>query len=100
MYKENSKIHNWNFKNDMSLFINKYGGKVNSFANGLNHAFEDAELLFDTHGIKRSAAAFRKCYITQALLIGNINYFELAKQCGTSVSVIESYYAEIDVTHT
>ena len=36
--------------------------------------------------------------ITHALLEGNINYFELAKQCGTSVNVIEQYYASIDVT--
>ena len=100
LHLENAKIHDWKFDNNMPLFINQYGKKVGSFANGLNRAFEEAELLYDAHGTKRSAGAFRKYYITQALLIGKVNYFELAKQCGNSVSVIESYYSEIDVTHT
>jgi len=100
LHLENAKIHNWKFKEDMSLFVNQYGKKVGSFANGLNRAFEDADLLHDSHGLKRSAGAFRKYYITQALLIGNVNYFELAKQTGTSVNVIEDFYSSIDVTHT
>ena len=100
LHKENEITHEWTFKNYMPVFINQYGDKVNSFAKGLDAAFEDADLLYDVHGLKRSAGAFRKHYISQALLIGNINYFELAKQCGTSVGVIESHYAEIDVTRT
>jgi len=100
LHKENSEIHDWTFNEDMSLFLNQYGVKINSLANGLDRALKDAELLYNPHGTKRSAGAFRKYYITQALLIGEVNYFELAKQCGTSVNVIENYYASIDVTHT
>lgn len=81
---------------DSYVFIDQYGNRVGSFANSLNRAFRDANLLYDAHGAKRSGSAFRKHYITNALLVGKVNYFELAKQTGTSISVIEKYYAEID----
>lgn len=97
-HKENAKLHGWKYKKDMPLFVDQYGKAVGSFANGLNRAFEDAGLLYDVRGDKRSGGAFRKYYITHALIVGNINYFELAKQTGNSVLVIEQYYAEIDPT--
>ncbi|MBU2985882.1 hypothetical protein KO528_11010 [Saccharophagus degradans] len=97
-HKENAKLHGWKYKKDMPLFVDQYGKPVGSFANGLNRAFEDAGLLYDVRGDKRSGGAFRKYYITHALIVGNINYFELAKQTGNSVLVIEQYYAEIDPT--
>ena len=98
LHKENAKTHAWKFSEDMHVFVDQYSNQVGSFRKGLDAAFERAGLLTDAHGIKRTAGAFRKYYITQALLEGNVNYFELAKQCGTSVSTIEKFYAEIDVT--
>jgi len=95
-HKENAEQRNWHHTLDMPVFVDQYGRSVNSFAKGLDRAFEDAGLLYDKHGIKRTAGAFRKYYITTALLSG-VNYFELAKQCGTSVNVIEQYYSEIEV---
>jgi integrase len=97
-HKENSVLHDWNFSNDMSLFSDQYGKIIGSFANGLNKALENASLIRDAHGKKRSGGAFRKYYITHALLVGKVNYFELAKQTGTSIAVIEKFYAEIDPT--
>jgi integrase len=98
MHQQNAKLHDWTFSHDQPLFMDQYGKAIGNFAKSLNRAFEEADLLYDVHGVKRSAGAFRKYYITHALLEGNINYFELAKQCGTSVNVIEQYYASIDVT--
>jgi integrase len=98
LHKENAQLHGWSFSIDQPLFVDQYGQSIGSFSKSLNRAFEEAELLYDVYGIKRSAGAFRKYYITHALLDGEINYFELAKQCGTSVHVIEQYYASIDVT--
>jgi len=100
LHKEDAEKHGWVFTDDMNLFVNQYGKTQRNFSKSLNRAFEEAGLLYDAFGVKRSAGAFRKYYITQALLIGNVNYFELAKQCGNSVAVIEKYYAEIDVTNT
>jgi len=97
-HKENSRIHNWEYSDDMPLFSDQYGMPVGTFAKALNRTFEESGLLYDVHGDKRSGGTFRKYYITHALLIGNINYFELAKQTGNSVSVIEEYYAAIDPT--
>ena len=97
-HKENAKLHGWKYSKDMNLFTDQYGRPVGSFASGLNRAFKDAGLLHDVYDDKRSGGAFRKYYITHALIVGNINYFELAKQTGNSLAVIEEYYAEIDPT--
>jgi len=97
-HKDNAQLNRWQYNTDTPLFVDQYGKPVGSFANSLNRAFKDADLLYDVYDKKRSGSAFRKYYITNALLVGNINYFELAKQCGNSVSIIEEYYAEIDVT--
>lgn len=98
MHKTNAELHDWQYSADLPLFVDQYGNPVNSFSKSLDRAFKDADLLYDVFNAKRSAGSFRKYYITHALLTGNVNYFELAKQCGTSVNVIENYYASIDVT--
>lgn len=98
MHQENAKLHGWTFGMEQPLFMDQYGKAIGSFSKSLNRALEEANLLYDVHGVKRSAGTFRKYYITNALLDGEVNYFELAKQCGTSVNVIEQYYASIDVT--
>tara|TARA_R110002074_G_scaffold236098_1_gene407903 strand:- start:15207 stop:16619 length:1413 start_codon:yes stop_codon:yes gene_type:complete len=97
-HKNNAQLNNWKYDKSLHLFSNQYGKPVGSFESSLNRAFSDAGLLYDVYEKKRSGGAFRKYYITNALIVGNINYFELAKQCGNSVSVIEEYYADIDVT--
>ncbi len=98
MHNENAKLHGWTVSSEQPLFMDQYGHHVKSFSRSLDNALDDAGLLYDAHGDKRSAGSFRKYYITHALLYGNVNYFELAKQCGTSVGVIEQFYAAIDVT--
>lgn len=95
---ENSKVHGWEYSDDMLVFVDQYGKSVNSFSRSIDRALEDAGLLYDKHGIKRTAGAFRKYYITTALL-SRVDYFQLAKQCGTSVSVIEQYYSEVETFH-
>ena len=78
--------------------MDQYGKSVNSFCRSIDRAFKVAGLLYDKHGIKRTAGAFRKYYITTALL-SRVDCFQLAKQCGTSVSVIEQYYSEVETFH-
>lgn len=96
---ENAETNGWQFSEETYLFTDQYGNRVNSFSKSLNRALSDADLLFDKHGVKRNAGAFRKYYITTALLNG-VNYFELAKQCGTSVTVIEKFYSQIETWQT
>ncbi|MCG8022595.1 MAG: hypothetical protein JAZ02_01220 [Candidatus Thiodiazotropha endolucinida] len=97
-HHENAAKHDWKYDDDMPVFVDQYGKPVGSFAKGLDRAFDDAGLLYDKHDVKRTAGAFRKYYITTALL-SDVNYFELAKQCWTSVGVIERYYSEIETFH-
>jgi integrase len=97
-HHQNAALHGWQYSSDMHLFSDQYGKPIGTFSNGLNRAYDESGLLNDVYGDKRSGGAFRKYYITHALLVGNINYFELAKQTGNSLAVIEEYYAEIDPT--
>lgn len=97
-HRENSKAHGWAYSKDMHVFTDQYGNVVNSFSRSIDRSLRDAGLLYDKHGIKRTAGAFRKYYITTALL-SSVDYFQLAKQCGTSVSVIEQYYSELETFH-
>lgn len=97
-HEENAESAGWKLTQDTFVFTEQYGQKVNSFAKGLDRAFEDAGLLIDKHGVKRNAGAFRKYYITTAIL-GGVDYMQLAKQCGTSANVIEKYYSEIETFH-
>jgi len=97
-HNENAAFNGWGYSTDMHLFSDQYGKPVGTLSNGLDRAYKDADLLYDVYGDKRSGGAFRKYYITHALIVGNINYFELAKQTGNSLAVIEEYYAEIDPT--
>ena len=98
-HKENAARNGWRYSEDLPLFMNEYGKPVKDFKKGIDAAFERAGLLYDKAGIKRTAGAFRKYYITQALLNG-VNVAELAKQCGNSVAVISEYYNEISPTDT
>jgi len=97
-HKENSIKHGWQYSENMYIFVDQYGKRVNDFSKGLNRAFLEAGLLHDKHSVKRNAGAFRKYYITIAILSG-VDYMQLAKQCGTSANVIEKYYSEIETFH-
>ncbi|WP_456407750.1 hypothetical protein, partial [Thiolapillus sp.] len=98
-HKENAARHGWKYHEDLPLFMNEYGKPVKSFKRGIDAALKRAGLLYDKTGKKRTAGAFRKYYITRALLNG-VNVAELAKQCGNSIAVISEYYNEIDPTET
>ena len=100
LHKENAKIHGWVFDEGMPLFIDQYGKPIKSLLHGLNKALEDAKLLYDIYENKRNTGSFRKYYATTALMTGKVDPFTLAKQMGTSVAVIEAYYAEIGPTNT
>jgi integrase len=57
----------------------------------LHQLFNDAGLLFDEHGKRRTAKSFRHTYIMLRLLRG-IDIYTLAKNCRTSVKMIEQHY--------
>lgn len=60
-----------------------------------NHVLEKADLLEDEHGQKRSLYSLRHLAIQMRLVKsgGKINLLWFAKNCGTSVDMIERFYA-------
>lgn len=60
----------------------------------LTELLKAADLLFDYRGTRRSAYSFRHYYISQQLMHG-VEVFLLAKNTGTSVEMIEKFYADV-----
>ena len=57
-----------------------------------NRALSDCELKFDREGNRRSAYSLRHTYICLRLLEG-ADIYQIAKNCRTSVEMIEKHYA-------
>lgn len=95
LHQENAKQFGWKFDESMNVFLNDHGQPVGSFKKALDAILDDCGLLHDSHGAKRSAGAFRKYYITSRLTKGGVNPFDLAKNCGTSLEVIQKYYENL-----
>jgi integrase len=53
--------------------------------------FEKAEVLYDERGQRRTAKSFRHTYIMRSLIAG-VDAYVLAKNCRTSVKMIEQHY--------
>jgi integrase len=70
----------------------------------LNAVLEEQKLKFDREGLRRSAYSLRHTYICLRLMEG-ADIYAIAKNCRTSVEMIEKYYAShiknmIDTTKT
>ncbi len=57
-----------------------------------NNVLEELELKFDREGNRRTAYSLRHTYISLRLMEG-ANIYQIAKNCRTSVEMIEKYYA-------
>lgn len=58
----------------------------------LNNVLDELEMKFDRDGQRRSAYSLRHTYICMRLLDG-ADIYQIAKNCRTSVEMIEKYYA-------
>ncbi len=85
-----------NPKADDYLFTYKNGNRVSSFSEQMNEALKDANLTTDYRGVKRTCYSFRNYYITKALNNG-LNIHLLARNTGTSVSMIEKHYSHVSL---
>ena len=98
-HKKNAKKFNWRYSEDMYVFSNEYGKRINSFSNGLNTALKKCGLLHTKDGRKRSARSFRSFYITSALLEGSMTIEQLAGNVGNSPDVIWKHYNRMKSKH-
>lgn len=64
----------------------------NSLRSPLNAVLESLDLKFDREGRRRTAYSLRHTYISMRLMEG-ADIYQVAKNCRTSVEMIETYYA-------
>ena len=60
---------------------------------------DECELLYSEDGRKRTAGTFRKFYMTLRLIREGVDIYDLAKNVGSSVAVVERFYAELEPEH-
>lgn len=76
------------------VFCNFRGGRLRSAKKSLNALLDAAGLKTHEFGGARVAYSFRHFYISQQLLAG-VGVFQIAKNAGTSVEMIEKFYARL-----
>lgn len=81
-------------KPDDPVFCNFRGERLRSVKKSLNALLEAAGLKTHEFGGARVAYSFRHFYISQQLLAG-VGVFQIAKNAGTSVEMIEKFYARL-----
>ena len=97
--QENAQLFKWKFKEDTRVFSNAWGKPIGTFKTQLDHMLEECELLYSEDGRKRTAGTFRKFYMTMRLIRGGVDIYDLAKNVGSSVAVVERFYAELEPEH-
>ncbi len=90
---------NPDYETDDYLFLNEYQNRSTALRKaGEIFAWiaEKADLRFDSEGNKRTVYSFRHYCIQSRIREshGNVNLLTLAKMCGTSVEVIDRFYAK------
>jgi integrase len=66
---------------------------IKSLRNGLVHVLVRTSLLKDAFGRSRTAYSFRHYYITKAIEAG-VDVYVIARNCGTSVDMIQRFYSK------
>ena len=92
IHESNSKKHGWKFDENTFLLTDERGKRINSLGSALANALKKCDLLHAQNGSRRSAGSFRSYYITSALRSGKMTHIQLARNCGSSVAVIEKHY--------
>lgn len=73
------------------IFCHKDGKSIHSFKKGFNSLISEAGVEFDSHGNHRVIYSLRHTYATFRLHEG-VNQYTLARNMGTSVKMLESFY--------
>ena len=77
------------------IFCDPTGNVVKDFREGFNAVIREAGIEFDDKGNKYTIYSLRHTYITFRLQFGrNLSIHSLARNCRTSVSMIEQFYSD------
>lgn len=89
----NETNEKWN--KDTYIFCNDKGEVIQHFREGFNAVIKEAGVEFDRKGKKLTPYSLRHSYITFRLVKAeDMSVFALAKNCGTSVQMIEQFYSD------
>ncbi|MGW7677957.1 tyrosine-type recombinase/integrase [Shewanella sp. S23-S33] len=83
-----------NRKPSDKLFRLVDGSETNELGKAFDKAIKAAGLKSSPHGV-RTLYSLRHTYITWQLISGNVSMEVLAKQCGTSIAMIEQHYSHV-----
>ena len=76
---------------DGLIFCHRDGKPIHSFKKSFTALLKAAKVEFDTHGQRRTIYSLRHTYATFRLMEG-VHQFVLARNMGTSVAMLESFY--------
>ena len=91
-YDSRKKAVDFAAKTDV-IWCDVDGGVIQDFREGFNTLIRDAGVEFDSEGNKLVIYSLRHTYITFRLQ-KNVDVYQLATNCGTSVAMIEKYYSD------
>jgi hypothetical protein len=80
---------------DSYIFCDQDGNTIKDFREGFNSVIREAGVETDRDGNKYTIYSLRHFYITMRLRFGKgLRIHSLAKNCGTSVAMIEQFYSD------
>ena len=91
--EEDRKSKNDLFQPNDFIWCDETGRVIGDFREGFNNLLRIARAEIDAAGRKQTLYCLRHFYITERLREG-ISIYEIASNCGTSVSMIEKYYSD------
>lgn len=74
------------------IWVDTDGSVINEFRESFNNLIRDSDVEFDSEGKKMTIYSLRHTYITRRLQAG-VDIYQLAINAGTSVQMVEKYYA-------
>jgi len=80
---------------DDYVFCDERGRPIDNFGKTFKSVLTQCGLLKDRHGSVRTIYSIRHTYATQRLLHGEVSIEDLARNMGTSVSMIEKHYSHV-----
>jgi len=82
---------------DEYVFAMPDGSRTNQLGRKFEQLLTDAELLMSRKDERRTLYSLRHFYITQAIINNRAALHTIAKQCGTSIGMLEKHYSHLEV---
>lgn len=84
-------------RTDEYVFALPDGSRTNQLGRKFEQLLTDADLLMSRKDERRTLYSLRHFYITQAIINNRAALHTIAKQCGTSLGMLEKHYSHLEV---